>query len=391
MRVRSKVALAIVALGVVVAMVGLSDTHHGEPAAAAVDRTPASDASAVTPDPQTPSALFTRGVTGSNGMHTAGRAVRGAGEPQHGARAETPSNARQEVTHVSGGFTNAPMAIPTGLDPATGNFSGLCPEQWLGDLTGNSTCDIVTAHFDPMTGAFSGSITDTFVGTFMGDHSTGTLVLSEHAVGNVFVGNAIVDGDIVASSGDPTFRCSHGHITIPVQLTVAEALGGYYGTWVHGCAAKPAATPRTPQPVYDPDTTIAGGITNAPAAVPTSGDPSTFDFSGVAPESWFGSLTGASKADLVDAHVDPATGDIVGHIVDHFVGVSMDDHSHGSLTIDEAFTGNLFTGAGLIEGTITAGTGGFACATGHLTMPLFVNAAGSFGGYLGTWTHGCRK
>lgn len=403
MRVGIKARGPILALAAVVGAVGYSTTHDPVPAARAADRASLSTASGtletsaamVARDPQPTSELSPRGVGGADVSLTQGRAAQNAGRRPDNARADTPTTARR-VTRVSGGITSAPAAVPTGFDPAAGNFSGLCPEQWLGDLTGNSTCHIIAGHLDPTTGTFVASITDTLTGTFMQDHSTGTLVLSERAVGNAYLGYAIVDGDIVASSGDPTFRCSQGHLTIPVQLSLAEAVGGYYGTWTHGCSGEPAATappPASAGPVYNPETTLAGGITSIPTAIPTSGNPTTFDFSGLAPENWFGSFTGASKADIISAHVDPATGDIVAHIVDNFVGVYMVDHSHGTLSIDETFTGNVFTGAGLIEGDIVSSGGDptFLCVRGHVTMPLSANAAGSFGGYLGTWTHGCRK
>jgi hypothetical protein len=42
-------------------------------------------------------------------------------------------------------------------------------------------------------------------------------------------------------SGDPTFRCSSGTVTMPFYVNAAGDYGGYTGTWHHGC---PGATPH---------------------------------------------------------------------------------------------------------------------------------------------------
>lgn len=55
-------------------------------------------------------------------------------------------------------------------------------------------------------------------------------------------------------------------------------------------------------------------------------------------------LTGHARRVFDESDGATATGEIVAHIVDHFIGVYTNDHSHDSLTIDETFTGNVFTG-----------------------------------------------
>jgi hypothetical protein len=139
-------------------------------------------------------------------------------------------------------------------------------------------------------------------------------------------------------------------------------------------------------------TQVMGGLTTAPTGIPTGGDPNTMTIQGYSTEQWTGSWLGVSIADIKTAHLDPSTGDITGTIVDTFTGIYTPDHSHGTLTIAETFTGNLFTGAGLLEGDIAASSGDptFQCSSGHVDAPFYFNAVAGFGGYSGTWFHGCH-
>ena len=136
---------------------------------------------------------------------------------------------------------------------------------------------------------------------------------------------------------------------------------------------------------------VAGGITSAPTGIPTALDPASFDFSGFCPEQWFGSWTGNSVCEVKQGHFDPTTGVLTATLVDTFTGVWMVDHSQGTLTIDEAFEGNVITGGGVLVSDIVDGAGdpSFQCSSGHLVMPFYFNVAGSYGGYRGTWHHGC--
>ena len=142
---------------------------------------------------------------------------------------------RQETTPVAGGLVSIPALVPTAFDPSTGAFKGVCTEEWTGDWTGVSVCNVTDAHFDRSTGLATATITDSFTGTYMGDHSKGTLTITETFNGNLLTGSGLVQGRIVASGGDATFRCSTGTVTIPVFLNPAVAYGGYVGTWRHGC------------------------------------------------------------------------------------------------------------------------------------------------------------
>jgi hypothetical protein len=283
------------------------------------------------------------------------------------------------TTRVTGGLTSAPVIVPTYVDPATFDFTGICPEQWIGVLNGESTCFITEGHFDPATGNGTATIVDVFEGVSTIDQSHGTLTINERFAGNLYQGTGLIDGVIVGGTGDPRFACSAGHITLALYFGPVASYGGYDGTWASGCT-EPRPSPSTP-----PLPQIAGGILSVPTGIPTSGDPSTFTIQGVAPEEWTGPLTGATVADIKWARVDPGTGDLTGHVVETFTGTYLGDHSTGTFVIDETVTGNVFTGAAFLDGTVISATGDptFVCMLGsHISMPFFLNAVGSFGGYV---------
>jgi len=53
--------------------------------------------------------------------------------------------------------------------------------------------------------------------------------------------------------------------------------------------------------------------------------------------------------------------------------------------IDETITGNFYTNEAFIDGTVISAAGDrtFRCMLGsHFSMPFFLNAVGSFGGYV---------
>jgi hypothetical protein len=291
-----------------------------------------------------------------------------------------------------------PTAVPTSADAAHFDFTGVCPEEWTGSWTGASTCDITYAHVDPATGAVEGTIVDTFTGVYMDDHSHGTLTMDETFTGNLFTGSGVLQGVIVAGGGDPTFACSSGDVTIPVYLNAVGSYGGYQGTWNHGCpgaeSRQPSAQPSGPSAygaTRGDATTVAGGFTSIPLAVPTSADAPRYNFTGLCPETWQGDWVGDSVCDFTFGHVDPTTGDARAEIIDTFTGTYLGDHSAGTLVIKETFTGNVFTGAGIAEGEIISSFGDptFACSSGHITIPIYFNPAGAYGGFYGNWIHGC--
>jgi len=297
--------------------------------------------------------------------------------PDVASAATTPSP-KVVTIRVTGGLTSAPALVPTSFDLRRLEGTGLCPEQWYGSWSGESTCTATSARFDRKTGNLTARLIDGFEGVSMPDHQHGTLTIDERVAGNLFEGTGILDGVIVDGTG--AFACSSGHVTLDMFLTAAGAYGGYDGTWTRGSCPDAHAAP-----VWPPLPQIAGGILSTPAALPTGGDPSTFSFKGIAPLEWTGVLMGESIAKIPSAHVDPATGDLTGHVIETLAATDMRDHSTGTLVIDEVFTGNLIVGNGFIDGTITAASGDrtFRCMRGgHFSQPFFLNYALTFGGYV---------
>jgi len=286
------------------------------------------------------------------------------------------------TTRVDGGLTSAPALIPTYFNKDTFEATGLCPEQWVGSWSGESTCTMTAGHFDSATGDVRATLVDVFSGVWTGDGSNGSLTINEDFIGNLYTGAGVLNGIIANGQGDPAFQCSRGHVRIDVLLTVPASYGGYDGEWTHGC---PAASYVSPAPVPATMPLIAGGVLSIPTGIPTGGsiDGSTLHATGLAPEEWTGPLSGASMAEITSATFDSTTGDLTGHVVETFHGTYLADHSQGTLVVDEIVTGNLFTGAGFINGTVVDSSGDptFRCWRGTIDFPFFLNGAGSFGGY----------
>jgi Glyoxalase/Bleomycin resistance protein/Dioxygenase superfamily len=137
-------------------------------------------------------------------------------------------------------------------------------------------------------------------------------------------------------------------------------------------------------------TTVGGSWANGVPLVFTSLDPDTGKFSGILSSTWQGSWTGLTHA-VVEGVMDRATGDIRGTITETFVGLA--DRSSGSLEFTESFTFEGATGALLIEADIVSGSGdpAFRCSSGHVSFDgIALPPAGpAFGGWRGSWKHGC--
>jgi hypothetical protein len=327
--------------------------------------------------------------------------VRGKTAPHRGPPSESrktpPGRGTTEADHrgrtdlIAGGITSDPAGIPTGGDPAHFDFSAVCTEQWLGSWAGNSTCEIPQAHVDPNTGDITATIVDTLTGVWMVDHSFGTLTIDETFSGNVISGGGVVIGDIVAGDGDPTFRCSSGHVVMPVYLSAPVTYGGYRGYWQHGCEHTDSKG-RNPDGGLMESGTAVGGISSVPAIVPTSFDPSSISGTGLCPETWTGQLTGESTCNITSFRFDKATGDGTARILDTFAGVDTVDRSHGTLVIDETFTGNILTGSGIIDGRIVSADGDptFQCARGgRVQMGMYINPAVALVGFIAKWDPNC--
>jgi hypothetical protein len=142
-------------------------------------------------------------------------------------------------------------------------------------------------------------------------------------------------------------------------------------------------------------TLIAGGWQGTPTAVPTSAsaDP---DFTGlvltdVAAVTLNGSWTGLLTEDQRTTF-DRTSGDVRAVGTGSFSGMYLGDHSTGTVAWTETWTGNVFTGAfwGVFNITGGGGDATFRCSSGRITLDGYVaGPLTSYGGYHGTWIHGC--
>jgi hypothetical protein len=142
--------------------------------------------------------------------------------------------AEATATTVGGSWVGALPCVFTSLDPATGKFTCTGSTTWQGSWTGLTHFDI-KGVMDPSTGDMRATATETFVG--LAGRSTGSLMFTESMTLEGPTGAVLVEGDIVSGSGDPAFRCSSGHVSFDgfVFPGVAGGLGGWRGTWKHGC------------------------------------------------------------------------------------------------------------------------------------------------------------
>jgi hypothetical protein len=74
-------------------------------------------------------------------------------------------------------------------------------------------------------------------------------------------------------------------------------------------------------------------------------------------------------------------------------GVYFGDLSHGTLTWTGHWDGDMISGesTGVFEITGGGGDATFRCSSGHLTFAGYTTAPTSFGGWSGSWVHGCPK
>jgi hypothetical protein len=161
-------------------------------------------------------------------------AVVAAGLAMPASRALADSDPPGTTTSVVGGGWATSPCVFTSFDPSTGDVTCVGSSAWTGSWTGITHYD-VTGNLDLVTGDFRGTLIETFTGMYVPDKSIGTLTFVESFSidGTNFAIN--IETDIVNSSGDPTFRCSTGHVTFDGFAPLVTGFGGYRGTWVHGC------------------------------------------------------------------------------------------------------------------------------------------------------------
>lgn len=152
-----------------------------------------------------------------------------------------------------------------------------------------------------------------------------------------------------------------------------------------------AAPTASAEPRGSTRSAVAGGWEGSPPAIPTSIDPETGKFTVVGHAVFNGDWVGVSVFRMTGT-VDLTDGSYVATAQSEFTGTWLADQSRGTLYWREAMTGNFITGA--FSGTfdIERGTGdrSFRCSSGHFTWSGYSPPAASYGGYSGTWIHGCK-
>lgn len=140
------------------------------------------------------------------------------------------------TTTVGGSWVNVLACVFTSFDPATGAFTCTSSSTWEGSWTGITHFD-AEGVIDPATGDLRGTFTETFIGTHLADRSMGSLTFVESFTVEGATGAVLIEADIVRGSGDPTFGCSSGHATFDgfAAPAAGSSLGGWRGTWTHGC------------------------------------------------------------------------------------------------------------------------------------------------------------
>jgi hypothetical protein len=136
--------------------------------------------------------------------------------------------------------------------------------------------------------------------------------------------------------------------------------------------------------------TVGGSWAQIVNCVFTHYDPSSGAFTCVGGSTWEGSWTGVTHYDVTGT-VNPATGDMRGSLTETFVGTYVPDRSRGTILLSERFVIDGATGVLHIASDIVGGDGDptFRCSGGHATFDGVAPGETGFGGYQGTWIHGC--
>ncbi|HVF52339.1 MAG TPA: hypothetical protein VNC78_01900 [Actinomycetota bacterium] len=152
------------------------------------------------------------------------------------------------------------------------------------------------------------------------------------------------------------------------------------------------APPAVAGPRGHTRTAIAGAWEGSPPVFPTSIDPDTGKFTVVGHAVWSGDWVGVSIFHMKGT-INLATGDYVATAETEFQGTWLDgdNNSRGALKWREKMRGNFITGVFVGTFDILEGSGdpAFGCSSGHFTWAGYAGPAASYGGYQGTWIHGC--
>jgi hypothetical protein len=138
------------------------------------------------------------------------------------------------TTAVGGSWLQWANCVFVSFDPKTGDFRCVGGSTWEGTWTGITHYD-VTGNLNLETGDMRGAFTETFTGTSLPDKAAGSLVFREAFTIEGATQVLHIESDIVGGDGDAAFRCSSGHVTFDGVDPVVTGVGGYRGTWTHGC------------------------------------------------------------------------------------------------------------------------------------------------------------
>lgn len=182
-------------------------------------------------------------------------------------------------------------------------------------------------------------------------------------------------------------RCSTFTIQRRLGATVVAGLMVFGLLTPVGASAQNAAPPP-----WTTKTVVTGGWQGTPPVVPTMVEPTSSTLSMVGQYTLHGTWTGVVYFSSEDVRIDRTTGDYTFHSKATFAGSWVEDGSTGTVTWLESVSGNVITGETRATLEITGGSGDppFQCSSGTLMWIGYANPVTSFGGYTGTWEHGCR-
>jgi hypothetical protein len=135
---------------------------------------------------------------------------------------------------IGGSWAQVVNCVFTRYDPSTGDFGCVGSSTWEGAWTGLTHYD-ATGTYNAATGDMHGTLMETFTGLYLPDKSHGTLRFAERFAIDGATSVVHIEAEILGGDGDPTFRCSSGHVAFDGVAPGSTGLGGYRGSWIHGC------------------------------------------------------------------------------------------------------------------------------------------------------------
>ncbi len=153
------------------------------------------------------------------------------------AGASTTKGATSTV--IAGAWQANPSLFVTGGDPQNCRVKSQAIATLHGALNGiwhekdmSTSCDQSKL---PLSLPYRNSGTGTFDGVFFGDQSQGSFTWKGTWTGDAISGQSIGVFDITSARGDPTWGCTTLRLAFDGYVNFATSVGGYHGTWIHGC------------------------------------------------------------------------------------------------------------------------------------------------------------